>query len=369
MTDSTAFGTFFLPGPTEVRPEILAAMVRPMIAHRSSAFEALFARLQTGLRALFRTSRPVYVSSSSATGLMEGAVRCAPDGPLLCLVGGAFGDRFYRIAQRCGREADTIKVPLGETFDLDEVRRHLAARQYAAVTVVHSESSTGVLTDVATVAAMAREHGAMSIVDAVTSMGACRVETDAWGLDFVLTGSQKALALPPGLAFGVASPAFASSARDAAGRGMYFDLAEFDDFAVKGQTPNTPALPLFYALEAQLETIAAEGIEARWARHQAMRERTEAWVAERESDLPGIRMLAPAGSRSPTVSAIALPDDVEGKALVKAVAARGFTIGGGYGALAGSTIRIGHMGDHSLGTLERCLAACTEAVALTHSSR
>ena len=123
--DFPAPGTFFLPGPTEVRPEILAAMARPMISHRSKAFEAMFARLQEGLRAVFHTARPVYVSSSSATGLMEGAVRCAPPGPVLCAVGGAFGERFLQIARGCEREADVVEVPLGRAIDPDAVAQRL----------------------------------------------------------------------------------------------------------------------------------------------------------------------------------------------------------------------------------------------------
>lgn len=350
-------GTFFLPGPTEVRPEVLAAMTRPMLSHRGRAFEELYERLQTGLRPLFATARPVYVSSSSATGLMEGAVRCAPAGPLLCLVGGAFGERFLHIARQVGREADVYEVSLGATFDLAEVERRLRARRYAAVTVVHSESSTGVFTDVRAVAERARAHGACSIVDAVTSLAATAVEADAWGLDFVLTGSQKAMAMPPGLAFGVASERFAAAAREAPGRGMYFDLAEFEAFAAKHQTPNTPALPLFFALEVQLERIAREGLDARFARHAAMRARTEAWARDCAARAGGTGILAPEGARSPTVSAVTLPPSVDGKALVKAVAKRGFTIGGGYGSLATRSVRIGHMGDHTLEELERCLEA------------
>jgi aspartate aminotransferase-like enzyme len=351
-------GTFFLPGPTEVRPEVLAAMTRPMISHRGKAFEELFERLQAGLRPIFRTTRPVYISSSSATGLMEGAIRCAPAGPLLCLVGGAFGERFLRIAEACDREADAIEVPLGRTFDLDQVERTLSARRYSALSVVHSESSTGVLTDVAAVAAIARKHGAMSIVDSVTGLAATPLETDAWELDFVLTGSQKALALPPGLAMAVASPRFAKAAPAARNRGMYFDLAEFEEFSAKGQTPNTPAIPLFYALEVQLERIAAEGIESRWTRHAEMRAHTETWVRTMSARHQGLAMLAPEGSRSASVSAITLPSGVEGKSFVRDVAGQGFTIGGGYASLAGRSFRIGHMGDHTVETLQRCLDAC-----------
>ena len=202
----------------------------------------------------------------------------------------------------------------------------------------------------------------MTIVDCVTSAGAGMVDADGWGLDFALTGSQKAMALPPGLAFGVASERFAAAAKTTRGRGMYLDLVEFEEFMEKRQTPNTPALPLFFALDAQLDRIAREGLEARFARHAAMQARTERWTEELAARHPGVGILAPRGARSLTVSAVTLPERVDGKQLVKEVGARGYTIGGGYGALARRTVRIGHMGDHTVEGLERCLAVVGEAV-------
>jgi len=360
------FGTFFLPGPTEVRPAVLAAMLRPMIPHRGAEFEALYARCDAGLRRVFRTERPVYLSSSSATGLMEGAVRAAPAGPVLAVVTGAFSERFADIARACGRDVRVLDVPWGRAADPDDLARALAADRFAAVTVVHSETSTGALTDVRAVAAAARAHGAACLVDSVTGVGGAELHADAWQLDFVLTGSQKALALPAGLAFGVASAAFAAGAvaRPAAeaARGRYFDLAEFEAYAAKRQTPNTPALSLFYALDAQLAAMAdGEPIEARWARHRAMAEQTWAWVDARAARF-GVGVLAPAGERSPTVTAVTLPEGLDSAAVVRAVAARGYTIGSGYGRLKATTFRVGHMGDHTPETLAGCLAACDDAL-------
>jgi aspartate aminotransferase-like enzyme len=362
-TELTDFGTFFLPGPTEVRREVLEAMLRPMMAHRGKAFEALFARLQEGLRTVFRTARPVFVSSSSATGLMEAAVRCAPHGPLLAVVNGAFSARFAHIGRACGRETDVMDVTWGEVPDLDELRRRLAARRYAAITVVHSETSTGAMTDVRQVQAIAREHGALCLVDSVTGLAGSPLETDAWEMDFVLTGSQKALAMPPGLAFGVASEAFMRTAREAPQRGLYFDLVEFAEYGTKNQTPNTPALPLLYAADVQLAHIARETLEARWARHARMAERTWAWVHEsREATGLALGVLAPAGARAPTVTAVTLPPEVTGSAVAAGVLERGMVIGTGYGKIKDATFRIGHMGDHTPEGLERCLTTCREAL-------
>jgi len=155
-------------------------MTRPMIAHRGRAFEELFARLEAGLRDVFLTARPVYISTSSASGLMEGAVRNAPAGPLLALVNGAFSSRFAKIAKACARDVDVIDAPWGQTFDLDDIDRRLASRRYAAVTVVHSETSTGALTDVRAVTEIAHRHGALCIVDSVTGVAGAELRFDAW---------------------------------------------------------------------------------------------------------------------------------------------------------------------------------------------
>ncbi len=363
MSSSTEFGTFFLPGPTEVRRPILEAMLQPMLPHRGAVFERLFARIQDGLKPVFRTTRPVYVSSSSATGLMEAAIRCCPPGPILALVNGAFSERFANIAQACERDTQVIAIPWGEVADLDVVETALRSRAFAAVTVVHSETSTGALTPLPPLAALAHRYEAALLVDSVTGLAGAPVETDAWDVDFVLTGSQKALALPPGLAFGVASERFIARARDGVSRGLYFDLVEFEQYVHKNQTPNTPALSLLYATAAQCEYIAAETIEARWQRHTDMAMATHAWVDRLTRDTGReFRVFATPGQRSPTVTAVTVPAGLAGDTIVKAVAQRGFVIGGGYGKLKTSTFRIGHMGDHSIHGLSRCLDACRDAI-------
>ena len=364
MTSLLTNGTFFFPGPTEVREEVLRAMLQPMIAHRGAAFEDMFGRMQASLQHIFGTSRPVYVSSSSATGLMEAGVRCAPAGRILSIVNGAFSARFAAIVKACDRESDILDVAWGDVVDLDALAEHLRAKQYAAVTVVHSETSTGALTDVRAVARLAHESGAVCLVDSVTGIGAAELRFDEWELDYVLTGSQKALALPPGLAFATATKTFIDNAAQQKGRGLYFDLVEFDAYALKNQTPNTPAISLFFAADVQLAAIATETMTARWARHTEMAQQTYAWVdalaARHGSE---IRVLAKAGHRSPSVTSITLPAGVKSSDVLRAVAARGFTIGSGYGKNKDTSIRIGHMGDHTPEGLTKCLAACGEAFA------
>lgn len=362
MTESQSFGTFFLPGPTEVRPEVLHAMTRPMIPHRGKEFEALFARIQGGLQNVFVTSRPVFISTSSATGLMEAGIRCAPPGRVLSLVNGAFSARFASIAESCGRDVTRLEIPWGAVHDPAQVDRILAAADFAVLTVVHSETSTGALNEIRAISDVAHRHGVTCLIDSVSGAGGAELRFDEWELDYVLTGSQKALAIPPGLAFAVASASFmqqaASKPAAASARGTYFDLVEFEAYARKNQAPNTPAISLYYALDAQLESIVREGIEARWERHAKMALRTVMWADDLADAVPGIRVLAPPGGRSPTVSTIVLPEGVTSDRVVAGVAAEGFTIGAGYGKLKSETIRIGHMGDHSAAGVERCLAAC-----------
>jgi aspartate aminotransferase-like enzyme len=363
MSPITTFGTFFLPGPTEVREEIMTAMLQPMIPHRGPEFEKLFERLQQGLRPVFKTERPVYISSSSATGMMEAAIRCARPGRILCLVNGAFSERFAHIASMCGRDVDRYEVAWGQVHAIPQLDERLSMRKYTAITVVHSETSTGALNDVRAISDCAHRHGIACLIDSVSGLGGAELHFDEWKLDYVLTGSQKALALPPGLSFAVASTSFIDQASGTHGRGVYFDLVELDAYARRSQTPSTPALTLLYALEAQAKSIAAEGLEARWARHKAMAVRTQEWITK-ISDETGKKLgnIAPLGSQSPTVSTIRLPSEIPAEAFTTGVAKRGIVVGTGYGKLKSSTFRIGHMGDHTMESLERCLSACSNVL-------
>ena len=364
---TTPFGKFFLPGPTEVLPEVAKAQEQPMIGHRGAKTEALLARLDEPLKAAFRTKQPVYIAATSATGLMEAAIRNGVRKKVLCLVNGSFSERFAKIAAACGKEVVKAEVPLGQAFEADQVRGLLETSGADAVTLAHSETSTGVLNPIADIAKVVlAKPDVMYLVDAVTSLGGSPVETDAWGLDFVLTGSQKAFALPPGLAFGVASPRMLERAKALPDRGIYLDLIAYDTAIRKRQTPYTPALSLMYALETQLCRIGdAGGIERRWERHNAMRERVERWVAKEAGARLGLSYLPREGRRSWTVSCLKLPEGGKalGGAVAKAMDAKfGYTIGAGYGNLKDATIRIGHMGDHTVAEVEALLGALEEVI-------
>jgi aspartate aminotransferase-like enzyme len=366
MTEHADFGRFFLPGPTEVHPDVLAAMERPVIGHRGPEMRDLLMAVDPPLRLLFGANRSVYVSTSSATGFMEAAITNLSRRRVLCLVCGAFGARFHAIAERCGRPADRLDVPWGQPNTTGQLREALttAPDRYDLVTVVHSETSTGVLNPVAELAAVISEFDdVLLVVDGVSSVGGTRMEFEQWGLDFLLTGSQKALALPPGLAFATASERALERAASIPCRSYYFDLIEFDQRARDYSTASTPAVSLLYALQFQLDRFSREGLNERFARHERMAHRTAAWTASlaastgREFDV-----LAPSGYRSPTVTAISLPDGASGPAIVRHLAEKGITIATGYGKLKDSAIRIGHMGDHTEAELEVVLDAARAAL-------
>jgi aspartate aminotransferase-like enzyme len=301
-----------------------------MISHRGATIHALMGELQEGLEVVFCTERPVFMGTSSATGFMEAGVRNAGRTKVLSLVNGAFSKRFSDIAKSCGFEVDVIQKEWGEAHDPDELAEKLSQDSYDCVTMAHSETSTSVLNDV------------------------------KWGLDWLLTGSQKAFALPPGLAFGVASEKMMERAAVAPERGFYFDLTKFAASHEKAQSPSTPAISVLFALQVQLQRMRAEGNEARWARHWTMAERTWAWVEEHAE--AGLALLAPEGYRSPCVTAITVADGESAPQVVKAMAEKGWVIGGGYGKMKPSSFRIGHMGDHTLDELEELLADLSEVV-------
>ena len=355
-----AFGRFFLPGPTDVHPDVLAAMQRPMIGHRSAAMTDFLRALAPPLGALCRTARPVLIGTASATGFMEMAVRNGVRRRALSLVNGAFSDRFAKLVVAAGKECVRLDVSPGCAVEPSMVRDALRRTPVDAVTVVHSETSTGVLQDVEGIAAVVREFDdVLILVDAVTSLGGSPVEPDRWELDFTFTGSQKALALPPGLALGVASERLLARATTLPARGLYFDVVSFSQATAKFSPTNTPAISLLYALDAQLARIeAAGGIEARWRRHEAMRRRVEEWAAEQ-----GIDYLPPEGRRSWTVSCLKLPGGKTAKPVVTGLGEAGWTIGAGYGPLKDTTIRIGHMGDHTVDALNELLSALQAVLA------
>jgi aspartate aminotransferase-like enzyme len=349
----------FIPGPTEVGPEILAELARPQIGHRSGEFTRLYADLVAALKRFLRTRHNVYLATSSATGVMEGAVRNLVRERCLCLTCGAFSERWHKIALANGKEADALQVEWGEPNLPEEVERALASGRYDTVTLVHNETSTGVMNPLAEIAAAVRRHpGVLLAVDAVTSMAAVDLPIDELGLDLVFAGTQKAFGLPAGLTVLAASPRALERAAGVPHRGLYFDLLDFEKYHQRNQTPATPSIPLFYALRKRLEQIEALGREAWFGRHLAMARRCREW-AERH-----FALLPRRGYESVSLTAIRNTRGISVAALNEELGRRGMTLSNGYGKLKEQSLRIGHMGDIGLEDLDRLLAAIEEVLHL-----
>jgi len=332
---------FFLPGPSYVTEAVRQAMTKPMMGHRSAPFKALYESLAGRLPAVFRTAGEVMIATGSSTLIMESAVVSTAAERVLNLTCGAFSERWHTISRAVGKTADQVAVPWGQAVDPDLVRRALRRQRYDAVTLVHNETSTGVMSPLAEIARAVREESdALLLVDTVSSLGGAAVETDAWGIDVVLAGTQKALALPPGLTLFTLSARAAERSGAVARRGFYTDLLRYRDKHREGGFITTPAIPLIYALDVQLDRILAEGMEARWERHARLAAQTAAWAAAR-----GCAHAAAAGARSVTVTCLKPPAGVAAPDLVKRLGGRGFTLGGGYGDWKPTTFRIGHMGE------------------------
>ena len=366
----------WIPGPTEVRPELLAECARAMIGHRSPDMKQLIERLDPGLRLAFGlpadSRATVAVHSASATAMMEAALIGAGK-RTLSLVNGAFSKRWFQIARSLGKDAHSIEVPMGQIVDPREVARTLAEDgPFDALTLVSSETSTGTLTPLASIAAVLREHPqTLFLVDLVTYIAGAPVDFDEHRIDFGLAGIQKAFALPPGVAVVCASERYMERAREQADRGFYLDPVRFIDGHVARKTPATPAIPQYYALAKQLEDISggvtlpdaerdkrgADAWQARFDKHRRMQRTTLDWAARH-----GLALLPEEAHASPTVSCIRA-GHVDVARLVAGLKERGLEISNGYGDLKGKTFRIGHMGDHTEVGLAQLLAAADEVLA------
>lgn len=342
----------FIPGPTQVAPEILAEMSRPAIGHRSAECARLWRVSRTGLGRLMQTDAEVVMLTAPASAMMEAAIRNTVRRRSLHLVNGAFSRRWFEIAQACGIEAIAVERAWGEGFGADDLER--ALREHGpvdAVTVVHNETSTGVTSRVQDFGAVLADHpDTLLLVDTVSSMAGMPVEVDAWGLDVCLFGVQKCLALPAGLAVASVSDRALERAASIEHRGWFLDFLRLARANEKEQSPTTPSTAHLYALVRQLERIEEEGLRARWDRHRSMAERCREWAAGH-----GWRCFAAEGFRSDTVSCIARGDGPDFGPAIARLAEEGLIVSGGYGSLKGGTFRIGHMGEHRLDDLEHLL--------------
>ena len=342
------------PGPTPVPPEVLAAISQPVVHHRGPDFKPVYERTLVRLRDIFRTERDVLLFGSAGTGAMESAVAnlCSPGERVLVVSAGHFGERWQAIASAYGAELETLEYAWGEVPAPDDVAARLAELGGAkAVFVTHSETSTGVVCDLQAIAAAVNEHGALSVVDAVSSLGAVPLETDAWRLDVVLSGSQKALMTPPGLAMASVSER-AWAARGDSPR-FYFDWERTRKAQASLDAPFTPPVSLIAGLDVALGLLLDAGLDATFERHvrlgRACREGAKAM---------GLELFSPDEDRSAVVTAIRAPDGIDATELVRDLRDRfGITIANGQGELKGKIFRLGHIGWFDVFDITTALAA------------
>jgi aspartate aminotransferase-like enzyme len=344
------------PGPTPVPPEVLAELARPIVHHRERDFRDVYEQCLARLRETYRTQNDVLMYTSSGTGAFESAVAnlTCPGDRQFVLSAGNFGERWAAMVKAYGADLVHLRLDWGDTPDADDLRTALGeAGQATVVYLTHSETSTGVVADVQSLAAVAKEAGAIVVVDAVSSLGAVPLETDAWGIDVVVSGSQKALMAPPGLGFASVSPAALEAAARATSPRYVLDWERTRKAQAKLDAPFTPAVSIVRALNVALGLLLEEGLEAAFDRHarlgRACREGAKAM---------GLELFSPDEERSAVVTAIRAPDGIDATEIVAALRDRfGITIANGQGELKGKIFRIGHIGWFDVFDITTALAA------------
>ena len=343
------------PGPTQVPKPVLEALARPVIHHRSPEFRALFGRVRERLREVFRTENEVLVLTASGTGAFESAVvnLLSPGEAVVAVSHGNFGDRWQKLATAYGAHVHPLTYAWGETPDAGELEAAIRESGASVALVVHSETSTGVVSDVEALAASCRSAGALCVVDAISSLGAVPLETDAWGIDVVVTGSQKALMCPPGLGFVSVSQRAREKAAGAAMPRFYWDWERAIAQAEKDNTPFTPAVSTIVALDAALELLLDEGLESAFARHVALGRACRAGVKSM-----GLELYSPDDDTAAVLTAAFTPEGIDAVALRLALRDRhGITIAGGHGDIVDRLFRLGHIGHVGIAEVEIALAA------------
>ena len=342
----------FIPGPVEVSKKTWAAFSRPLIGHRSDDFKKLYRAIHPKLQTLFGTKQPVFLSTSSAWGVMEASTRNLVDRGVLCCMCGAFSDKWFDVARRCGKKAEPLEVEWGKHIDPKEVDRQLATGRFDTVTLTHSETSTGVMNPLPEICCVLAKYPDVAlIVDTVSSFSAVKIDMDALGIDVMLTGAQKALALPPGFSlFSVSEKAF-TRAQKVPNRGFYFDFLEFRNEQAQWMTPSTPSIGHIHALESKLDEIFEEGLEARYARHASTNALVHDWVCR-----TGFEFFAEEGFRTKTLTCVKNNKGIDVLELARRLRQKHhLVIDPGYGKIRGQTLRLSNMGDETEETVAHLL--------------
>ncbi|HUV15319.1 MAG TPA: alanine--glyoxylate aminotransferase family protein [Pelolinea sp.] len=351
----------FVPGPVDVAPEVLEVMAKPMIPHRSKEYEAIHRSAAEKSQKVFYTEYRVFIGTHSGSGMQETGVRNLASQDVLCCMNGAFSKRFYDVAVSNGKQTDKLEAEWGKALRPEQLKDALKKKRYEAVTIVHNETSTGIENPVREMAEVIREASpdTFILVDAVSSLAGTKIEMDAWGIDFLLTSSQKCLALPPGLSLAGVNDRAMAKAATVENRGWYFDLLLMEKHRLKDTTAMTPVVSLVYALDFQLDRILAEGLDARFMRHAAMSQRVYDWSMEH-----GMKPFAEDGYRSKTVATISNDLNLDISAMNKFLMANyDMRISNGYGDLKDKTFRIATMGETTLDDVNLLLEGMEKFIA------
>jgi len=350
-----------IPGPTPCPPDVLAAVGRQMMNHRGPEVAELTRRVVGGLRPFFRTESDIILLTASGTAGLEAAIvnTLSPGDPVLAVTTGVFGDRFAEIAEGYGADVTRLSFEWGTAVDPAEVSSALAEKRFRAVLLTHNETSTGVTSPLGEICeSIHARSGPLLLVDAISSLGALPLATDALGLDVVVTGSQKAWGVPPGMAMLSVSERAWHAASTARIPRFYLDLERYRAPVREGQFPWTPSLPVLYGLEVALERMRLEGEEAIYARHARVGAHTRAAVSAL-----GLELFADPRFASNTVTAVRVPEGIDGKALTRTLRERHATVvGGGQGKLTGKIFRLGHLGFVTVDDVDQALFAVSRAL-------
>jgi aspartate aminotransferase-like enzyme len=349
----------FIPGPVEVSGKTWAAFTRPMIGHRSEDFRALYRSIHPRLQTLFGTKQPVFLSTSSAWGVMEAAIRNLVSRRVLNCMCGAFSDKWLDVSRRCAKGAEPLQVEWGTHIDPQALEERLATGDFDAVTLIHNETSTGVINPLEEICGVVKKYPDVTlIVDSVSSFSAVSIPMDELGIDVLLTGSQKALALPSGFSlFSVSEKGFARAEKQQ-DRGYYFDFLEFKKNQEDDMTPTTPSIAHIHALESKLDDIFTEGLTNRYARHVKANALVHDWVRHN-----GFDFFAEEGFRSKTLTCVRNSRGIDVAKLVRDLRAKHhLVIDGGYGRIKGETFRLSNMGDETEKTVSHLLACLDDVL-------
>jgi aspartate aminotransferase-like enzyme len=333
-----------IPGPTPVPPPVARALTRPMLGHRAPEMCELYGSVEARMKQVFRTEGDILLFACSGTGGMEASISntCSPGDSVLVISVGVFGDRYAKIARAYGMDVDVVSFAAGQAADPDVVAGHLAkaGKTYRAVTITHNETSTAVTNDTEALAKVAREHGALVLVDCISGMLCTEFAADAWGCDVVIAGSQKAFMMPPGMAFVSLSERAKAAVAESTSPRFYFDMRAMLKSAADKQTAYTPAVGLFFAADAALDLIMAEGVDAMIARHKRLGEGVRAAIKGM-----GLSLFADEAHASNALTSILPPEGLAADGIRKHLSSRyDIILSGGQADLKGKIFRIAHMG-------------------------